>query len=133
MSYQSSLYRYLSLIKLILWIIVLVIDYTAINVFEDPVVAISVWLVWCFLICRWTSFFFFLFFQRLFQRQDSQILIEQISYKLSFLFWMYALLNVILILLWHWDKFRWLVLLCFFFLFLYMLFLDNSKHAKKSE
>jgi hypothetical protein len=37
---QSDFYKYLSLIKLVVGIIILFIDYVAINVFEDPLVAI---------------------------------------------------------------------------------------------
>ena len=33
---QPSFYKYLSLIKLIVWLLILFIDYVAINVFEDP-------------------------------------------------------------------------------------------------
>jgi hypothetical protein len=42
---QSSFYKYLSLIKLVVGLIILFIDYVAINVFEDPLVAIGVLLV----------------------------------------------------------------------------------------
>ena len=61
---QSNFYKYLSLIKLIVGLIILFVDYAAINVFEDPFVAIWILLVWSFLVARWASFFFFLFIQR---------------------------------------------------------------------
>ena len=130
---QSSFYKYLSLIKLIVWLLILFVDYVAINVFEDPVVAIWILLVWCFLVARWASFFFFLFIQKTFRTKNFQWLLESDSYKLSLLFWMYTLLNIILIFLWHWNKTRGLILLCWFILLLYFLMMDSAKHAKKTE
>jgi len=130
---QSSFYKYLSLIKLIVWLIILFVDYVAINVFEDPVVAIGILLVWCFLVARWASFFFFLFVQRTIKIKNLQWVVESDSYKLSLLFWMYTLLNVILIFLWHWSKKRWIILLIWFIILLYFLMMDSVKHAKKSE
>ena len=130
---QASFYKYLSLIKLIVWLLILFVDYVAINVFEDPVVAIWILLVWCFLVARWASFFFFLFVQKTFRTKNFQWLVESDSYKLSLLFWMYTLLNIILIFLWHWNKTRGLILLCGFILLLYFLMMDSAKHAKKTE
>ena len=130
---QSNFYKYLSLIKLIVGFIILFVDYAAINVFEDPFVAIWILLVWSFLIARWASFFFFMFIQKIFKNKKIQASPESESYKLSFLFWMYAMLNIILILLWHWNKAWWLILLCGFILLLYFLMIDSSKNVKKSE
>ena len=130
---QANFYKYLSLIKLIVWLLILFVDYVAINVFEDPFVAIGILLVWAFLVARWASFFFFLFTQNIIKNKNIQWNIESESYKLSFLFGMYALLNVILIFLWHRSKLWWLILLFGFILLLYFLLVDSSKHAKKSE
>ena len=130
---QSSFYKYLSLIKLVVWLIILFIDYAAINVFEDPFVAIWILLVWSFLVARWASFFFFMLIQKIFKDKKNQNSPESESYKLSFLFWMYAMLNIILILLWYWSKLRWLIILCGFILLLYFLMLDSSRDVKKSE
>ena len=133
MMIQSNFYKYLSLIKLVVWLIILFVDYVAINVFEDPIFAIWIFLVWSFLVARWASFFFFIFIQNIFKNKNIQWNIESESYKLSFLFGMYALLNILLILLWHWSKLWWLVLLWWFILLLYFLLLDSSKNVKKSE
>ena len=130
---QSNFYKYLSLIKLIVGLIILFVDYAAINVFEDPFVAIGILLVWSFLVARWASFFFFMFVQKIFKNKKIQNSPESESYKLSFLFGMYAMLNIILILLWHRNKARWLVLLCWFIFLLYFLMMDSSKNVKKSE
>ena len=130
---QSDFYKYLSLIKLIVGLLILFIDYAAINVFEDPFVAIWILLVWSFLVARWISFFFFLFVQKVFKNKNIQDSPESESYKLSFLFWMYALINIILILMWEWSKIRWLIILWAFILLLYFLMMDNSKNVKRTE
>ena len=130
---QSNFYKYLSLIKLVVGLIILFIDYAAINVFEDPLIAIWILLVGVFLVSRWASFFFFLFIQKIFRNKKIQNSPESESYKLSFLFGMYAMINIILILLWHWNKSRGLVILWGFILLLYFLMMDSSKNVKKSE
>ena len=130
---QSNFYKYLSLIKLVVGLLILFVDYAAINVFEDPFVAIGILLVWSFLVARWASFFFFLFFQKIFKNKKNLSSPESESYKLSFLFWMYAMLNIILILLWHWSKLWWLIILWAFVALLYFLMMDNSKNVKKTE
>ena len=130
---QSNFYKYLSLIKLVVWLIILFVDYAAINVFEDPFVAIWILLVWSFLVARWASFFFFTFIQKIFKNKKNQFSPESESYKLSFLFGMYALINIILILMWHRSKMWGLIILWWFILLLYFLMMDSSKNVKKSE
>ena len=130
---QSDFYKYLSLIKLVVGLIILFVDYAAINVFEDPLVAIWILLVGCFLVSRWASFFFFMFTQKLFRNKKFQSSPESESYKLSFLFGMYALINIILILMWHRSKMWGLIILWWFILLLYFLMMDSSKNVKKSE
>ena len=130
---QSNFYKYLSLIKLIVWLIILFVDYAAINVFEDPFVAIWILLVWSFLVARGASFFFFLFTQKVLKNKKNQDSPESESYKLSFLFGMYALINIILILMWNWSKLRGLIILWVFILLLYFLMMDNPKNVRKSE
>jgi len=130
---QSNFYKYLSLIKLVVGLLILFIDYAAINVFEDPFVAIWILLVGGFLVTRWASFFFFLFIQKTFKNKNIQNSPESESYKLSFLFWMYSLINIILILMWNWSKIWGLIILWWFILLLYFLMMDNSKNVKKSE
>jgi hypothetical protein len=130
---QSNFYKYLSLIKLVVGLLILFIDYAAINVFEDPFVAIWILLVGSFLVTRWASFFFFLFIQKTFKNKNIQNAPASESYKLSFLFWMYSLINIILILMWNWSKIWGLIILWWFILLLYFLMMDNSKNVKKSE
>ena len=112
---------------------ILFVDYAAINVFEDPFVAIWILLVWSFFVARWASFFFFMFIQKIYKNKKNSNSPESESYKLSFIFGMYALINIILILMWNWSKLRGLVILCVFIILLYFLMMDNSKNVKKSE
>lgn len=128
---NSIYYKYLSLLKLVIGIIILLIDYCTINIFEDPIIAISIWLLWCFLFSRWGSFFFFYFVQNLLKSNLSKDLIYSNSYKLSFLFWLYAIINIILIFLWKRNKLWWLIVLCIFIGLLYILFIDLDENSKK--
>jgi len=130
---QWHFYKYLSLIKLVVWLLILFIDYATINVFEDPLIAIWILLVWSFLVARWASFFFFLLSQKIFKNSRIQNSPESESYKLSLLFGMYAMLNIIFILLWYWSKIRWLIFLWWFIIILYKFMMDSSKNVKKSE
>lgn len=130
---QASFYKYLSLIKLVVWLLILFVDYSAINVFEDPIFAIWIFLVWSFFVAWGASFFFFYWSQKILPKTKSSDMIEADSYRLSFLFWMYSLLNIVLIFAWHWNKTRWLILLLGFIFLLYILLLDKKKNVKKSE
>ncbi len=130
---QANFYKYLSLIKLVVWLLILFVDYSAINVFEDPIFAIWIFLVWSFFVAWWASYFFFYWTQKIFPRTRNNDMIEADSYKLSFLFWMYSLLNILFILVWYWNKFWWLVFLICFLLLLYILLIDKKKNVKKSE
>jgi hypothetical protein len=96
-------------------------------------VAIWILLIGSFFVARGASFFFFLFTQKVFKNKKIQSSPESESYKLSFLFWMYALINIILILMWNWSKMRGLIILWAFILLLYFLMMDSSKNVKKSE
>jgi hypothetical protein len=96
-------------------------------------VAIWILLVGSFFVARGASFFFFLFTQKVFKNKKIQNSPESESYKLSFLFGMYALINIILILMWNWSKMRGLIILWAFILLLYFLMMDSSKNVKKSE
>jgi hypothetical protein len=96
-------------------------------------VAIWILLIGSFFVARGASFFFFLFTQKVFKNKKIQNSPESESYKLSFLFGMYALINIILILMWNWSKMRGLIILWAFILLLYFLMMDSSKNVKKSE
>ena len=125
-----NFYKLGSLIKVVLGLIILIIDYTMINVFEDPVIGIGLGLVGTFVLAWGVSFFVFFYAQELFRKIEYRDRNLKDSYKLSFLFGLYALINVLLLLLGGWNKWRGLFLLGGFILLQYFLFLEpkDDKH-----
>lgn len=123
---KINLYNISSLTKIILWAVILLITYTSINVYEDPIIALSLWFLWIFILSRWISFFLFLFEQRLFHQLKSEENITKDSYKLSLLFWIFCMINVLLILWSHRNKLIWIILLIVFILMQIFLFERND-------
>lgn len=126
MKFKLSFYNTTSIAKIILWAAILLITYTSINVYEDPIVAISLCFLWIFILARWISFFLFLFEQRLFHKLKSEEWIKKDSYKLSLLFWIFCIINVLLILWSHRNKLIWIILLIVFILMQIFLFERND-------
>ncbi len=122
-------YYIASIIKLILWLFIIIVTYTSINIYEDPTIWISLWFIWSFIAIRWFSFFLFLRWQKLFRKKEEERIIKD-SYKLSLLFGIYAIINILLLILWNRNKFIWLLLLWGFIL-THILLLENSN--EKSE
>lgn len=122
-----NLYKLGSLIKVAFWAIILLVDYTMINVFEDPIIWIWLWLLWVFLLSRWFSFFIFFYAQERFRNiaYRDRNLVD--SYKMSFLFGLFSLINILLILMWVRNKVLWLILLAVFILIQCFLFIENNK------
>lgn len=125
-----NFYKLWSLVKIILWAIILLIDYTMINVFEDPLIGIGLGLVGTFILSRGVSFFIFFYAQELFRKIEFRDRNLRDSYKLSFLFGLYALINVLLLLLGSWTKWRGLILLAGFIILQYFLFLEPKYDRK---
>lgn len=123
---KSNLYYITAIAKIVLWIIVLIITYTAINVYEDPVIALSLSFLWIFILARWWSFFLFLLWQKLFHKLKTEENAIKDSYKLSLLFWFFCIINVLLIILWHRNKVLWFALLIVFILMQIFLFEKND-------
>ena len=126
-----NFYKLWSLIKIILGAVILLIDYTMINVFEDPLIWIGLGLIGSFILTRGVSFFIFFYAQELFRRIEFRDRNLRDSYKLSFLFGMYALINVLLLLLGSRNKRLGLALLIGFIVLQYFLFLEPKNYAKK--
>jgi hypothetical protein len=57
------MYKLASVIKILLGLFILIIDYTMINVFEDPLIGIGLGLVGTFVLSRGVSFFIFFYAQ----------------------------------------------------------------------
>lgn len=126
MKVKLKFYNTTAIAKIVLWAIILLITYTSINVYEDPIVAISLWFLWIFILARWVSFFLFLFEQKLFHKLKSEENIKKDSYKLSLLFWIFCIINVLLILWSHRNKLIWIILLIVFILMQIFLFERND-------
>ena len=126
MNIKLNFYNTTAATKIILWASILLITYTSINVYEDPIVAISLWFLWVFILARWISFFLFLFEQNLFHQLKSEENKKKDSYKLSLLFWIFCIINVLLILSSHRNKLIWIILLIVFILMQIFLFERND-------
>lgn len=53
------------------------------------------------------------------------------SYKLSLLFGIYCVINILLLMLWAWNKFLWFILLAGFIVI--QIFLLENKNDKKND
>ena len=128
---QQQRYKISAIIRLILGLIVLIITYTCINVYEDPIIALSLSFLWVFIIARWASFFLFLWEQKIFHKNKDEDEKYKDSYKLSLLFWIFCILNVLLIVWWHRNKLIGLWLLIVFIIM--QIFLFEKKDGKQTN
>lgn len=124
------LYSIASLIKLVLGAIILLITYTSINVYEDPVIGIGLSILWLFIASRGASFYLFLGIQKWFREVSQDRLIKD-SYKLSLLFGIFVLINALFLLLWYRSKFLWLILLVGFIILQVLLFSEQKKEKNE--
>lgn len=120
-----QLYHIASLSKFVLWVLILIIDYTCINVYEDPAIGIWLGFLWLFMAARGASFYLFLRIQKFYRHIDQLQLIKD-SYKLSLLFGIFVMLNVLLLLLWYRSKFIGIGLLIGFIALQISLFSDQK-------
>jgi hypothetical protein len=127
---NQRFYCWASIVKIILWAFIVFITYTSINIYEDPVIAVSLGFIWIFILIRWVSFYLFLRWQKIFRKSDKLRILKD-SYKLSLLFGIYVIINVLLLILWWWNKFRWILLLVWFILI--QILLLEGKYEIKNE
>ena len=120
------LYYLASLIKFVLGVLILLITYTSINVYEDPMIGIGLSILWLFIAARGASFFLFLALQKFFRDVPQDRLVKD-SYKLSLLFGIFVLINALFLLLWYRTKFLWLILLVGFIVLQVTLFSEQKK------
>jgi len=120
------LYYIASLIKFVLGVTIMIITYTSINVYEDPVIGIWLGILWLFIAARGASFFLFLGIQKFFRDIPKDRLVKD-SYKLSLLFGIYALINALFLLLWYRSIFLGLILLVGFIIIQMVLFSEQKK------
>lgn len=131
MKVNLKFYYFASIAKLVLWLFIVFITYTSINIYEDPAIAISLWFVGIFIAIRWISFFLFLRWQKMFRKTNPDRIIKD-SYKLSLLFGIYCVINILLLILWNWNKFRWFILL-WGFVVIQVLLLENKIEHKNEQ
>lgn len=128
---KLNLYHMTAIIKIILWITVILITYTSINVYEDPVIALSLWFLWIFILARWLSFFLFLLWQKLFHKLKSDDDATKDSYKLSLLFWFFCIINALLLVMSRRNKAIGLIILVAFIII--QIFLFERKDGRPSN
>ncbi len=121
------LYHLASAIKLALGIAIIIITYTSINVYEDPVIGIALAFLWIFIASRWGSFYLFWWIQKAYQKKKWPLLIAKDSYKISLLFGIYMIINFLLIVLWWRNKFLGILLLWWFVRIYISLFSNTEK------
>lgn len=121
------IYAFVSLIKSVFGLVILLVDALAISVKEDTAVALVLGLVGVFLFFRGISYFVFYWTQWLFCTKVQKERMRKDAYKCSFLFWLFSLINVLLLIANFWSK--WLGLLCvgFFILMQYVIFTDPKR------
>lgn len=124
------LYYIASLIKLVLGMIILLITYTSINVYEDPMIGIGLSILGLFILARGASFYLFLGIQKFFRELPKDRLIKD-SYKLSLLFGIYILINALFLLLWYRSIFLWIILLVGFIVLQIALFSEQKKNTNE--
>jgi hypothetical protein len=124
-------YYIASIIKLILWLFIVIITYTSINIYEDPAIWISLWFIGTFIAIWWFSFFLFLRWQKMFRTKWEERIVKD-SYKLSLLFGIYSIINILLLILWIWSKLFWAILLAWFIL-IHILLLENQNDKYEQQ
>lgn len=119
-----GIYALASLLKTFFWIILLVIDFTMISPKDDLAIALSLWLIWVFLLLWGGSYFLFYWSQWLFITKVSNERMKKDAYKTSFLFWLFCLINVLLLIAELWTKWLWIICLILFIAMQYAIFTD---------
>ena len=119
-----EIYATASLIKTVFGIILLVIDFTMISPKDDLAIALTLGLIWVFLLLWGVSYFLFYWIQRLFITKGSKERMKKDAYKTSFLFWLFCLINVLLLVAELWTKWLWIVCLILFIAMQYAIFTD---------
>jgi len=126
------LYHIISGIKFILGVAIVLLVYTSINIYEDPVIWISLWFLGIFIASRGLSFYLFVGIQKLYRHIDKLRIIKD-SYKLSLLFGIYVLINILLLLLEYRNKYIGIVLIAGFVFLQIALFSDNKQKNEKED
>ena len=128
---ELRIYHIASIIKAVIWLFITIFTYTSINVYEDTAIAIVLLFIGIFTLARWLSFFLFLWWHKLFSKKSNELQIKD-SYKLSLLFWIYCLLNILLLIWWYRNKIFWIIILiAFIALQIFLLWWNNENRDIK--
>ena len=120
-----------SIVKAVLWLVISIFTYTSINVYEDTAIAIILWIIWIFILAWWVSFFLFLLWHKFFSKKPHELQVKD-SYRLSLLFGIYCLINILLLIWWHRNKIRWIIILVLFIMIqIFLLEWNNAKPESK--
>ena len=119
-----GIYALASLLKTFFWIILLVIDFTLISPKDDLAIALTLGLIGIFLLLWGVSYFLFYWSQWLFITKVSNERMKKDAYKTSFLFWLFCLINVLLLIAELWTKWLWIICLILFIAMQYAIFTD---------
>ena len=121
------MYALASGIKIIFWGVILAITLTQLNIKEDPEISLALLLIGIF-VCAWgISYFLFYGWEVLFRLNIPEEKMQKDAYKSSFLFWLYALINVLLIIGELWNKAIWILFLGLFVLMQRFIFTWQKK------
>ena len=124
-------FRHLSLLKIGVGVTLLGVTFFTINVYEDMVIGISMLLFGLFFLSWGASFFLFLTLHHLFHTFPlSETKKEKKSYKLSLLFGLYILINIILLIVEKRTKRNGFMLLMLFIVGQVVLFVQ-PKHERQ--
>ena len=126
------LYHVGAVIKIILWAVILFFVINYIDPKIDPAIWLGFWFLGLFVLTRGVSFYLFLWVHSLSIKKNK---VEQAkeSYKLSVLFWMFVLLNVILLLLDMRTKTLWIVIFLAFVSLQVLLVINYDKQNELRE
>lgn len=121
-----SLYTKASWIKVFFGLIVLAITLFTLNVREDPEISLALLLIGLFIFAWGVSYFLFYGGQILVLIRVSQEKMQKDAYKSSFLFGLYALINVLLLILNSWQKWIGILFLLLFVAMQWVVFTDKK-------
>ena len=124
---NNRIYYIASIIKIVIWALITIFTYTSINVYEDTAIALILWFIGIFILARWVSFFLFLGWYKLLNKESTEQQTKD-SYRLSLLFGIYCLINILLLIWGYRNKIRWILILVWFIAL--QIFLIEGTHAK---
>lgn len=122
-----NLYTGASLLKLAIGILIVMLTLWTLNVKEDPEIALSFLLVGIFILAWGLAYFLFYGLELLFLLKVAQEKMQKDAYKASFLFGLYALINVLLLIGKFWNKWLGLLLLAGFIALQVILFINDNQ------